>query len=157
MTRSAVEPTESISMLVLSVYLGRPACLAGPAGLGAGSPIGRRKRHPPKARRGLCELHSNRGRSRHFVIHGDHPALLLFPAGFVLQEQLLPGSYHALQSQQRTMSVDHKGLRIFREPRAFIRRSVHHNWNVQINPPAAPAFQPQRWLTEILAVHAESG
>ena len=89
------------------------------------------------------------------MIHGDHAALLLFPAGCVLQEQSLLGSYHALQGQQRAMRIDHKCLRAFVELWAFFRRSVHDNGNVQIYPTTAAAFQPQRCFGRFLVVHTD--
>src|SRR5258708_36154908 len=93
--------------------------LALPVALAARTPIRRGKRHSPETWRGLCEFHCDRRRTRKFLIHGDHAALLLLTAGHVLQEESLPGSYHALQSQQRAMRIHHKGLRAFMELRTF--------------------------------------
>jgi hypothetical protein len=112
------------------------------AGLAAGTPIRRRKRHAPETRRGLCEFHSNRRRPGQFLIHRDHAALFLLSAGCVLQEQSLPGSNHAFQGHQRAVRTHHKRLRALIELRAFALGSVDDNGNAQINPLAAPAFQP---------------
>ena len=122
-------------------------------GLTAGSPIRRGKRDAPEAWRGLCEFHGNRRRPRHVLIHGDHAALFLLPAGCVLQEQSLPGSNHALQSHQRSMRADYQRLRVFVKLRPFTRGPVNEDGNAQVNPAAAPAFQPQRCFARCLIVH----
>jgi hypothetical protein len=116
----------------------------GPAtrSLATRTPIGRRKRDTPETWGGLCEFYGNRRRSRQFVIHMYHAALLLFAAGCVLQEEPLSGSHHTLQGHQRTVRVDHKCLGTLVELRAFTLGSVNDNGNVQINPPAAAALQP---------------
>ena len=50
------------------------------------------------------------------------------------------------------MRTDHKCLRTFIELRVFIWGWVNDNWNVQINPLAAPVFQPS-FFSAILVVH----
>ena len=72
----------------------------------------------------------------------NHAALLLLSGGGILQEESLFRSDHALQGKQRAMRIHYKGLRVFIKLRTLGSRPVDHNGNVQINSPAAPAFQP---------------
>jgi len=50
------------------------------------------------------------------------------------------------------MRVDHQCLRTFIELPTFTWGSVNDNWNVQINPLAAPVLQPS-FFSAILVVH----
>ena len=53
------------------------------------------------------------------------------------------------------MRTDHKCLRTFIELRALPRGSVDENWNVQINPLAAPVFQPSFGISQFRVVHTD--
>ena len=55
------------------------------------------------------------------------------------------------------MRTDHECLRTFIELPALIWGWINNNWNVQINPLAAPVFQPSFCISEILVVHTKSG
>lgn len=55
------------------------------------------------------------------------------------------------------MRTDYKCLRIFIKLRAVTWRSIHDNWNVQVNPLAASVLQPWFWTAESLVVHTKSG
>ncbi len=55
------------------------------------------------------------------------------------------------------MRTDHKCLRTFIELRALIWGWVNDNWNVQINPLAAPVFQPSNFVSEFLVAHTKTG
>jgi hypothetical protein len=53
------------------------------------------------------------------------------------------------------MGTDYKCLRAFIELRAFIWWSINNNWNVQINPLAAPVFQPSLGISQFRVVHTD--
>lgn len=89
-------------------------------------------------------------------MHGNHAALLLLSGGGILQEESLFRSNHALQRQQRAMRIYHKSFRVLVKLRTLGSRPVDHNGNVQINPPAAPAFQPG-YFGRFLIAHTYSG
>ena len=54
------------------------------------------------------------------------------------------------------MRVDYQCLGTFIELPPFCLRPVNDNWNVQINPLAAPVFQPSSY-SGILVVHTKTG
>jgi len=130
-----------------------------PGGLrfGVRGPIGRWKSDPPETRRWLREFHRNRRRACQFVIHRNYAALLLLSAACVLQKKSLPPRYHALQGQQRPMRTDHNCFRALRESRTFLWGPVDNNGNAQINPLAAPIFQPTPCFSEFFVGHTKSG
>ena len=108
--------------------------------LGAGSPIAGWIRDAPEGRSGLNEFHCNLSRSRHLLLHIDHVALFLFPAGYVLHEEPLLTRYLLRQDHQRAVRIDNQRLCPFRKLRAFLGRAVNDNRNGQLNPLAPPHF-----------------
>ena len=55
------------------------------------------------------------------------------------------------------MRTDDQCLRTFIELRAFIWGWVNDNWNIQINPLAAPVFQQAHFMSKFLVAHTKSG
>src|SRR5438046_3468787 len=108
--------------------------------LSAGSPIAGWIRDAPEGRSGLNEFHCNLSRSRHLLLHIDHVALFLFPAGYVLHEEPLLTRYLFRQDHQRAVRIANQRSPPFRKLRAFLGRAVNDNWNGQLNPLAPPHF-----------------
>ena len=78
---------------------------------------------------GPRKFHGNSGWSNLGPLHGDHAALNIFSAAWILHQEPLLGHHHARQGHQRAMRIDHKRLRTFIKLRAFPRGSINDNGN----------------------------